>query len=119
MRKPTSPQEIEAWYVIPAIRRGFVKAMTGKGLSQKEAALKLGLTGAAVSQYMSDKRGMDVKFSSRINAEIRKSAESLMNGGNAMRELQRICNLARKERVVCRLSIKMGCKPKNCRECFK
>ena len=119
MRKPTSPQEIEAWYVIPAIRRGFVKTMIEKGLTQKEAARKLGLTGAAVSQYMSNKRGMDIKFSNKINSEIKKSADALMNGGNAMREVQRICNLARRERVVCKLSIAMGCKPRNCRECFE
>ena len=118
MRKPTTPQEIESWYIIPAIRRDFVKLLVKKGLSQKEAARKLGLTDAAVSQYMSDKRGTDVKFSRKIMSEIARSVDALLDGSNAMKELQRICNLARKERVVCRLSIGMGCKPKNCRECF-
>ena len=119
MRKPSSPQEIEAWYVIPAIRRGFVKSMVKKGLSQTQVARKLGLTDAAVSQYMSDKRGADVKLSRNVQAEINKSAEVLMKGSNVMKELQRVCSVARKERLVCRLSISMGCKPKNCEECFK
>ena len=118
MRKPSTPQEIEAWYVIPAIRRDFVKSMVKKGLSQTQVAKKLGLTDAAVSQYLSNKRGSDVKFSRSIRSEIEKSTSVLMDGGNVMKELQRICNLARKERVVCRLSISMGCKPKNCKECF-
>lgn len=118
MRKPTSPQEIEAWYVIPSIRRRFVELMVKKGLSQKETARKLGLTDSAVSQYMSGKRGADIRFSRKLSSEIGKSVNSLMDGGNAMKELQRICNLARKERVVCRLSIAMGCKPRGCRECF-
>ncbi|MFQ5647863.1 MAG: transcriptional regulator [Candidatus Aenigmatarchaeota archaeon] len=119
MRKPSSPQEIESWYIIPAIRREFVKQMVKRGLNQKQAADRLGLTDAAVSQYLSDKRGKEVKFKRSIKSEIGKSVDTLLGGGNAMKELQRICMVAKKERLVCRMSIALGCKPKNCKECFE
>jgi len=119
MRKPTTPQEIEAWYIIPAIRKGFVRGLIKQGLSQKDIAKKLGLSSAAVSQYLSGKRGKGVRFSRAIKSEIDKSVNILLNGGNAMKELQRICRLAEKELVVCRLSKSLGCKPKNCRVCFE
>jgi len=46
------------WNGLPVIRREIAESMINKfGLSQKEAALKLGVTPAAVCQYISKKRG--------------------------------------------------------------
>ena len=62
------PQEIEVWYVIPAIRREFAKGLIKKGLKQREVARMLGVTDAAVSQYFSSKRGSEVRFNQRITS---------------------------------------------------
>ena len=35
------PQEIDVWYIIPAIRREFAKGLLKKGLKQREIAKKL------------------------------------------------------------------------------
>ena len=50
------PQEIELWYVIPAIRKQLVIELKRKGLKQKAIAPILGITEAAISQYNRDKR---------------------------------------------------------------
>jgi predicted transcriptional regulator len=67
------------------------------GLSQKEAAEKLGITPAAVCQYVSKKRGR-IEISDKIVLkEIKISAENIIeNGGNSvLPETCRICKLLR------------------------
>ena len=50
--------EYMMWSGLPVIRKGIAESMINDfGLSQKEAAEQLGLTPAAVCQYVSNKRG--------------------------------------------------------------
>ena len=50
--------EYMMWNGLPVIRREIAESMINKyGLNQKEAAKKLGVTPAAVCQYVSKKRG--------------------------------------------------------------
>ena len=73
------PQEIEVWYVIPAIRRELAKAMINTGLTQKEIAKIMGITEAAVSQYIHSKRAKEIAFSKKVLEEIKISAEKIIN----------------------------------------
>ncbi|HIH66091.1 MAG TPA: transcriptional regulator, partial [Nanoarchaeota archaeon] len=50
------PQELEVFYFIPAIRKELSVQMKKKGKGQREIANLLGITEAAVSQYISSKR---------------------------------------------------------------
>jgi predicted transcriptional regulator len=45
------------WYVLPKIRAGLAKELGRLGLNQQEIADELGLSQAAVSQYVTGKRG--------------------------------------------------------------
>jgi predicted transcriptional regulator len=56
MRKVTYPQEIELWYVLPAIRKQIALAFIKKGMSQKQVAKIMGITEATISHYKKDKR---------------------------------------------------------------
>lgn len=114
-----TPQEMEVWYVIPAIRREMVKELLKRKASQKQAAKLLGLTEAAVSQYLSGKRGTDVKFEPEMKAEIRKSVDSIMKGSEVMAEMHRITSFCRKRGTLCRLHRKMGPVPEGCRVCLE
>lgn len=53
------PCEIMVKTYLPYIRRRLAQKLIEKGVSQRETAEKLGLTQAAVSQYMSKKRAND------------------------------------------------------------
>lgn len=53
------PCELIVRSYLPYIRRSLAQKLIEKGVSQREAAEKLGLTQAAVSQYLSKKRGSD------------------------------------------------------------
>ena len=90
-------QEIEVWYVIPAIRREMVLELKKRNVNQKEAARLLGLTEAAVSQYMSGKRGTDVKFEPQMKAEIKKSVGAILKGANVMEEIHRLTTFCRRK----------------------
>ncbi|RLI96257.1 MAG: hypothetical protein DRO99_04765 [Candidatus Aenigmatarchaeota archaeon] len=112
------PQQVELWYVIPAIRKEFAKVMISKGMTQKQAAERLGITEAAVSQYMKNKRASDVDFDNRMKSEIDASVNHILAGSSVMKEMQNVCKLAKKRGIVCRISKKLGYAPKGCKECF-
>ncbi len=112
------PQEIEVWYIIPAIRRELAKAMLKKGMSQRDVARKLGVTDAAVSQYLRSKRASEVRFDSATRKEICKSAERLIRNGNAMEELQCMVRFCRNKGLVCSIGKRLGNAPRQCRICF-
>ena len=68
------PQEIEVWYILPAIRRDLTKSMINDlHLTQKEIAKIMGLTEAAVSQYIHSKRAKEIVFSNAVLKEIKQS----------------------------------------------
>ena len=50
------PQEVEVFYIIPAIRSYIARFMKKQGRSQKEIARLLGVRESTVSQYMTEKR---------------------------------------------------------------
>lgn len=112
------PQELESAHIIPAVRREYVKFMAAKGMSQKDIAKKLGLTGASVSHYMNEKRATKLVFDKAIMKEIEKAALEIMKGAGPVDETQKICSLLRKDMLLCKISKKMGYAPKNCRACY-
>ena len=91
------PQEVEVWYVLPAIRRELAKVMKTKvvprknedgatvdhKITQKEIARMLGVTEPAITQYLLKKkgrrsRGDQVAIPSLILKEIDKSADTMI-----------------------------------------
>ena len=97
------PQEIEVWYVIPAIRKEIAKILTSKyKFTQEKAADILGVSKAAVCQYLGKKRAAKVKFPAKINKEIEKSADILIKNPNmALREIIRLLSVIKKSRCSC------------------
>ena len=93
-----TPCEYMMWNGLPVIRKEIAESMIKDfGLSQKEAAEKLGITPAAVCQYISGKRGR-VEISDKIVlTEIKISAENIIeaNGKSVLSETCRICKLLR------------------------
>lgn len=94
-------QEIAVWYVLPAIRREFTKCFLEQGLKQKEAAKLLRVTESAVSQYLKSKRAQEVEFTEEIKAEIKKSANKIMqNKMCVVGEVQAILDFIEKSKFI-------------------
>lgn len=89
------PCEDAVWEILPAIRRELAISLVKEhALNQRETARILGLTEAAVSQYVNSKRGSRMEISPEIMAEIKKAAEVIiLNEARTTHELCRICTL--------------------------
>ena len=96
MRRTTC--EYMMWNGLPVIRKEIAESMINDfGLTQKETAERLGITPAAVCQYVSRKRGrFDIK-DRHIIKEVKVSAKTIIDngGGHIISETCRICKLLR------------------------
>ncbi|HTZ41950.1 MAG TPA: transcriptional regulator [Candidatus Omnitrophota bacterium] len=120
--KKVMPQELEVWYLIPALRREIAKILIKDyGLRQKRVAECLGITEAAISQYLRSKRGKEIKFSEKAREEIKKAAEEIAKGKSEIIEkVYDLCVSMKKSKAMCEFHRKWDKKiPKNCNICIK
>jgi len=97
-----TPCEFMKWNGLPVIRREIAASMIKNfGLTQKETAKKLGLTPAAICQYVSKKRGKIKITDEYILREITSSAKYIIYHGenSVIEETCRICKIMRNERI--------------------
>ncbi len=90
--------EYMMWSGLPVIRKGIAESMIYDfGLSQKETAEKLGVTPAAICQYISKKRGKVEISDENVLGEIKISAKSIISNGenHIIPETCRICKILR------------------------
>ncbi len=114
-----TPQELEVWYIIPAIRKELAKSMQEQGNKQFEIAEKLGLTKPAVSQYLSKKRANEFIFNPLINAEIKKAAKRIKNKFDTQKEIQIILEITRNSKLTCTLHKMSDKNLIECTACFE
>ena len=96
MRRTTC--EYMMWNGLPVIRKEIAESMINDfGLTQKETAEKLGITPAAVCQYVSKKRGRFDIEDKTVRKEVKISAQTIINNGDGrvITETCRICKLLR------------------------
>lgn len=114
------PQEVEVFYILPAIRRELTLALKELGKPQKEIAKLLGVTEAAVSQYLSSKRGNDVQFPAPLRQQIRQAAPRITHHQDMITEVQAILASAKQDRFICKMHEQIAADiPKGCDLCFK
>jgi len=102
------PQEIEAYFVLPALRRDLAMSMKANGLAQKEIARLLGVTEPAVSQYLSAKRAKEVTFSKTVHRKISEAAGKITDAHSLIEQMQRLLSVVRDDNVVCKIHKNMG-----------
>ncbi|MDD5054334.1 MAG: transcriptional regulator [Candidatus Nanoarchaeia archaeon] len=110
------PQEIEANFVIPSIRKALAVELSKSNINQKNISELLGISDAAVCQYVKSKRATaNIKFSKEINAKIKDSAKNILKDKSCVvKEINSICSLIRKTKCLCR--IHKGIEKTNCKE---
>ena len=97
-----TPCENLIWNGLPVIRREIAKSMIQDyGLNQKQTAEKLGITPAAISQYLSGKRGNFEIKDKDILKEIKISAKRIVEAEDSavVEETCRICIIMRKRNI--------------------
>ncbi|MHA1607021.1 MAG: transcriptional regulator [Candidatus Freyarchaeota archaeon] len=115
------PCEIVIWYFLPSIRSALAKELAKLGFSQKEISERLGLSEAAVSQYMKGKRGRKIEFNEpTFNELIQKAAEKIASTSSPIdvyRETCKLCLELRKREVLCNLHRQLDNVPEDCKLC--
>jgi len=99
----TLPQEIEVWYVIPAIRREISKCLIKDfGLSYEKIGKILGISKAAVSQYVNNKRASKIKLHEKASGQVMVSCQRLAKKeSDAITEIKKILSYIRDKRLPC------------------
>lgn len=108
------PQEIEVFYIIPALRRYFAMYMKLQGLKQNKIAELLHIEKSAVSQYIKKKRGNKVEFSENVLNEVAKSASRIKDKFSLLGETQRLLRLIRVSGDLCKIHKSISNIPNDC-----
>jgi len=97
------PQEIEVWYILPAIRREIATFLIKKHkLTYEKTGAILGISKAAVSQYISKKRANNFKIPLSVVKEIEESSDIIVKDNKkALSEIGRILKLLKETKCSC------------------
>jgi uncharacterized protein len=119
--------EIASQYLLPTLRALTAKTLMEKhGMTQQVAASKLGLTQSAISQYMRQLRGSNIKILEKdkvIMEEVEKFASNIASGNlssiGILDDFCLICRAARRRKILCELHVKYFPDLKDCNICLK
>ena len=118
--KVLSRQEVEVWYILPAIRKEIALSMKKQGLDQKTIASIFKVSPPAISQYFNNKRGQKVKFGKEFQKHIEKAAKKIVEKPNCViAETQKLLNLLLEERSTCKHCKEYGGANDDCRVCIE
>ncbi len=122
------PCEVVMQFVLPAMRKEMVLYFVSeKKIRQRQIAKLLGITDAAVSQYVKGKRGNYFKFDEKAKKKIYKMCEALLDHYNKHRKDHKghefmvdaceICKELRSSKALCHLHNEVGIDIGNCKAC--
>ncbi len=115
-----APCELVVWYVLPTVKSELTKELINRGTTQKEVANLLGLTEAAVSQYVKGKRGGKLELEEGAKGAIANLADVIVAGEdvNLITEMCRVCGQVKADRTLCGAHMEHELVPKGCDACF-
>lgn len=120
MQKLVHPQEVEVFYLLPAIRRDIAISLKESGMDQKQIAKVLGVSEPSVSHYFNLKRATDVEFNEEIKNEIKKASKSIKTSEDVVKETQKILKLISSEKEICKVchEVNKDAVAKTCNVCY-
>lgn len=101
----TLPQEIEVWYIIPAIRKEMAIFFSKEHkISYDNIAAMMGLTKAAISQYIAGKRVERIKMHPKALEETKLSCNKIVkNKSTVIKEIPRILDIIKRKKLHCEM----------------
>jgi len=93
------PCEKAVWTVVPAMRRELARVMVEElGLSRRQTSEKLGITEAAISQYLKNKRGYKIILSTHSMKTLKSTAERISRFSDDKKISKEFCSLCHRIR---------------------
>lgn len=115
------PCEIIGRYFLPALRKELTRYLVKeKRVERKNAAEILGLTQAALSQYLHKKRGKSYRFTKEQFQEIKRLGNRLIKDHETKKFISgacRLCKRARQQLFLCSLHSKKDPRLTECDFC--
>ena len=99
----TLPQEIEVWYIIPAIRREMAICFSREHkISYDDIALMMGLTKSVISMYIAGKRAERIKMHPKAIEKVKVSCDRIIkNKSTIVKEISRVLDIIKREKLHC------------------
>ncbi|MBI4140085.1 hypothetical protein HY483_03940 [Candidatus Woesearchaeota archaeon] len=112
------PQELESLYLLPAVRRAFAIESLRMGVHQKKIAELLGITPAAVTNYIKSKRATGTKLDESTLKSVEKLSKTAKTPKDVKAGTQKILLDSWKKRQVCSICHNINKTKNSCNECF-
>ncbi len=109
------PQEVEVWYVIPAIRKGLVEELKKLGVKETDISRILHITKASVSHYLKNSRANEDLRG--IKKEIKRGARLILSGECPTKIIQKLTIISMQKGVTCRIHKRIDGIKNNCQLC--
>ncbi len=121
MTKVIQPQELEVFYIIPALRREITHGLRSVGKDQKEIAKLLQVSEPSVSHYVNSHRASQVQFDDKIKEQIKTVSQELNEHKDVVSSTQKLLRLVRDERIICKVCHEVNKEQitAGCRVCFE
>ncbi len=117
--KMIHPQEVEVFYILPAIRKEFAKDFKAEGKKQSEIAKILGVTEAAISQYVNEKKA-GIKLDTDTKKLIKKASETITDQSQFVFHSQSILDHMLKNKQTCNIHTLVNKEiSHDCNTCFE
>ncbi|OUJ18525.1 putative transcriptional regulator [Methanonatronarchaeum thermophilum] len=116
---PKQPCEIIVLHVLPSVRAQISKDLVEMGMSQQKISEIIGITPAAISQYVSGKRGYEMEFKGEVRHKIQDFAQQTYEQGNAdtLEGICNICDVIKENGILCNLHDKYEEQSNECSSC--
>ena len=120
MQKLVHPQEVEVFYLLPAIRRDLAISLKESGMDQKQIAKLLGISEPSVSHYFNSKRATEVEFAEAVRNEIKRASKIIKTPQDVVKETQKILKLISREKEICKVCHEVNKEgvSKTCNVCY-
>jgi predicted transcriptional regulator len=117
--KMIHPQEVEVFYILPAIRKEFAKDFKEDGKKQSEIAKILGVTEAAVSTYVNEKK-QGIKLDTDTKELIKHASKNIHDQAQFVFHSQSILDHMLKSKQTCHIhSLVNKDVAHDCNTCFE
>ena len=104
MKKLMFPQELDVWYIFPAIRKKLAVELLKEGMLQKEVAKMMNISAATITHYKKNRRVKEDIIGTELDDLIEKSVIKIISDNSKVSsEIIFLNQQFKKKRIYCDL----------------
>lgn len=104
MHKIHFPQEVDVWYILPAIRKKIALCLLDNNMSQKDVASLMKTSEATISHYKKEKRVKEDVLGSSIDVDIKNAVTRIISKNDLLfSEILKLSNIVKENGLFCKI----------------